>query len=212
MNNNEKKDLPGAVALTGIKIPLDMGRNAEERLVNFHEWKEDVEDRMAVAGIDNDEKKTTIALMWGGRDAKTFAVEKAGVQLKTVGHVNADSWMEAMKKIEDTMEAEINESFAMFKFRQQGQDQQGIETWHKKLKSVVKTLRLGHCTCGHGYSEERAIRDVMVELTTDSKLRKDGLSKDLSLDALMKEGIANELARSREATVEGSDVHGSRGR
>ena len=47
---NTTNDLPGAVAITGIKIPLDMGRDAEERLVNFHEWKEDVADRMTVAG------------------------------------------------------------------------------------------------------------------------------------------------------------------
>ena len=58
-------DLPGAVALTGIKIPLDMGQDAEERLVNFHEWKEDVNDRLTVAGITDDARKTTITLMWG---------------------------------------------------------------------------------------------------------------------------------------------------
>ena len=34
------QDTAGAVALTNIKVPLDMGGSAEERLVNFHEWKE----------------------------------------------------------------------------------------------------------------------------------------------------------------------------
>ena len=104
------------------------------------------------------------------------------------------------------METDINEAFAMFKFRQYAQDQQSIDTWYKKLKRVVKTLRLGNCTCGGGYSEERAIRDIMVELTNDSKLRKDGLSKDLSLTEVLKEGEANELARRRAATVEGKKV------
>ena len=46
----------------------------------------------------------------------------------------------------------------------------------------------------------------MVELTNDSKLRKDALSKDLSLEELLKEGEANELARSRAATVENKQV------
>ena len=46
----------------------------------------------------------------------------------------------------------------------------------------------------------------MVELTNDTKLRKDALSKDLFLAALLKEGEANELARSRAATVEGKNV------
>ena len=45
-----QKDLPGAVAMTGIKVPLDMNCSAEERLVNFHEWKEEVDEKMAVAG------------------------------------------------------------------------------------------------------------------------------------------------------------------
>ena len=94
----------------------------------------------------------------------------------------------------------------MFKFRQCAQDQQSIDTWYKKLKRMVKTVRLGKCTCGLGYSEERAIRDVKVELTNDSKLRTDGLSKDLSLTEVLKEGEANELARRRAATVEGKKV------
>ena len=69
----------GAVALTGIKVPLDMGRDAEERLVNFHFWKEEVADRLDVAGVTDEKRKTTIALMWGGRDIKGYAADKAGV-------------------------------------------------------------------------------------------------------------------------------------
>ena len=110
-------ELPGAVAITGIKVPLDMGRDAEERLINFHESKEDVADRMTVAGIMNEQRKTTIALMWGGRNLKDFAVDKAQVVLTETGDAPADSWTSAAKKIEETMEGEINEAFAMFKFR-----------------------------------------------------------------------------------------------
>ena len=127
--------------------------------------------------------------------------------MKAIGATPADEWAEALKKIETTMEGDINEAFAMFKFRQGAQQQQSIEVWYKKLRSAVKTLRLKECTCGHGYSEERAIRDIMVELTNNTKLRKDALSKDLSLAALLKEGEANELARSRTATVEGKNVN-----
>ncbi len=119
-------ELPGAVAITGIKVPLDMGRDAEERLINFHEWKEDVADRMTVAGIVNEQRKTTIALMWGGRDLKDFAVDKAKVVLTTSTDTPADTWTSALKKIEETMEGEINEAFAMFKFRQRAQENQSI--------------------------------------------------------------------------------------
>ena len=45
----------------------------------------------------------------------------------------------------------------------------------------------------------------MVELTTDTKLRKEALSKDLTLDDLIWEGEANELARSRNMVLEGGD-------
>ena len=201
------QDTAGAVALTNIKLPLDMGDSAEERLVNFHEWKEEIMDKLTVAGVLDGKRQTTIALMWGGRDIKTFATEKAGVVIREAPNVPADTWDEAVKKIEKTMEEEINESFAMYKFRQLAQNQRNITNWHKQLKSSVKTLRLNSCTCGNGYSEERAIRDIMVELTTDSKLRKDGLSKDLKLDELLKEGEANELARARSATVENKSVN-----
>ena len=171
------QDTAGAVALTNIKVPLDMGDSAEERLVNFHEWKEEIQDKLTVAGVLDGKRQTTIALMWGGRDLKIFAIEKAGVvtqEFETAGVVTAaDTWKEAITKIEKTMEEGINEAFAMYKFRQLAQGQRNITKWHKQLKSSVKTLRLSSCTCGHGYSEERAIRDIMVELTTDSKLRKD---------------------------------------
>ena len=204
------QDTAGAVALTNIKVPLDMGDSAEERLVNFHEWKEEVHDKLTVAAVDDGKRQTTIALMWGGRDLKTFATEKAGVitrESETAGVVTpADTWEEAITKIETAMEEGINEAFAMYKFRQLAQGQRNIIKWHKQLKSSVKTLRLSQCTCGNGYSEERAIRDIMVELTTDGKLRKDALSKDLKLDELLKEGEANELARARSATVESKSV------
>ena len=137
---------------------------------------------------------------------KEFAVERAKVILQPTDDTPADGWSEAIKKIEETMAEEINEAFAMLKFRQCAQDQQSIDKWYKQLKSAVKTLRLGRCTCGGGYNEERAIRDIMVELTNDTKLRKDGLSKDLSLKELLKEGEANELARRRAAAVEGKSV------
>ena len=199
-------ELPGAVAITGIKVPLDMGRDAEERLINFHEWKEDVADRMTVAGIVNEQRKMTIAMMWGGRDLKEYAVDKAKVVVTPDYGTPADTWTNALKKIEETMEGEINEAFAMFKFRQRAQENQSIEAWYKRLRSAVKTLRLQKCTCGHGYSEERAIRDIMVEMTNDSKLRKDALTKDYSLADLLKDGEANELARKRAASVEGKKV------
>ena len=51
------------------------------------------------------------------------------------------------------------------------------------------------------------MRDVIVQLTKDGKLRKDALTKDYELKALLNEGEANELARSRAATVEQKSVH-----
>ena len=78
------QDTAGAVALTNMKVPLDMGDSAEERLVNFHEWKEEIHDKLTVAGITDETRQTTIALLWGGRDLKTFAVEKAGVTTHTI--------------------------------------------------------------------------------------------------------------------------------
>ena len=140
----------GSVALTDIKIPMDMGEDAEERLVNFHEWKEEVADKMDVAGVKNEKRRTTIALLWGGRDIKKFAIDKANVNLHDTTNVPADGWEEATTKIETAMSADINETFAMFKFRQCSQDQQSIDTWDKKLRMVVKTLGLDKCTCGHG--------------------------------------------------------------
>ena len=70
---------------------------------------------------------------------------------------------------------------------------------------MVRTLRLGRCTCGDGYIEDRTIPDIM---TNDGTLRKDCLSKDLSLTEVLEEGEANDMTQSRTATVEGkSSIH-----
>ena len=119
-------DTAGAVALTNIKVPLDMGDSAEERLVNFHEWKEEVHDKLTVAGVTDETRQTTIALMWGGRDLKTYATEKAGVVTRGTEDVAADTWPQAVAKIEKVMEEGINEAFAMYKFRQLAQGQRSI--------------------------------------------------------------------------------------
>ena len=206
-SNPTTNDAMGAVALTNIKVTLTMGDSAEERLTNFNEWKEEVNEKLTVAGITDTKRQTTIALMWGGKEIKEYAIEKAGVVMHANATTPADTWEDAVKKIETKMEEGINQAFAMFKFRQNEQGQRGINAWYKQLKTNVKTLRLKQCTCGLGYSEERAIRDVIVALTTDAKLRKDALTKDLSLADLIREGEANELARSRAATVEKKSVH-----
>ena len=120
------RDAAANVALTSIKVPLDMGDSAEERLVNFYEWIEEVKDKMTVADVTDQKRQTTIALMWGGKDVKDFAVEKAGVQLHDDNsgetQIQADTWDSAVTKIKTVMEEGINEAFAMFKF---GQLEQG---------------------------------------------------------------------------------------
>ena len=116
--NNNSQDAAANVALTSIQVPLDMGENAEEQLVNYHEWIKEVNDKMKVANVTDTKRQTTIALMWGGKDVKEFAEEKADVILEDDDSGNepivADTWEEAAKKIKTAMEEEINESFATF--------------------------------------------------------------------------------------------------
>ena len=69
----------GAVALADVKVPMKMGDNAEERLINFHQWKEEVNDKLDVTGITDEKRRLTIAILWGGQDIKEYARDKAGV-------------------------------------------------------------------------------------------------------------------------------------
>ena len=92
VNHTTPADTMGAVALTNIKVPMSMGDSAEELLTNFHEWKEEVMDKLTVAGITDQQRRTTIALMWGGRELKEYAIEKAGVVMHSAGTTNADTW------------------------------------------------------------------------------------------------------------------------
>ena len=118
-----------------------MGDSAEERLINFHEWKEEVNNKLNVAEVTNQQRRTTIALMWGGKEIKDFAVEQAGVVLKANETTPADDWDNAITKIEKKMEEGINEAFAMFKFHRSEQGHRSIYEWYKQLKASVKTLR-----------------------------------------------------------------------
>ena len=45
------RDAAANAALTSIKVPLDMGDNAEERFVNFHDWIEEVKEKMTLADV-----------------------------------------------------------------------------------------------------------------------------------------------------------------
>ena len=90
-NNATPNDRMGAVALTNIKVSLSMGDSAEERLTNFNDWKEEVMDKLTVAGITDQKRQTTIALMWGGREIKEYAIEKAGVVMHDDGTTPADA-------------------------------------------------------------------------------------------------------------------------
>ena len=79
--------------------------------------------------------------MWGGKEIKEYAIDKAGVVMHDQGTILADTWSAAVKKIEEKLEEGINESFAMYKFQHNEQGQRGINAWHKQLKTHVKTLR-----------------------------------------------------------------------
>ena len=57
---NSTRDAAANVALTSIKMPLDMGDNAEELLVNFHEWTEEVKDKMTVANVGDMKLQTCL--------------------------------------------------------------------------------------------------------------------------------------------------------
>ena len=122
--NNRQRDstssVTGGASLTNIVVRMDMGESAEERLVNFVEWCDEIDDKLAVANVKDDKVKTRVALMWGGHGIKENAVDRAGVKLKaTTGEnpVQAHTWEQAKKLIQTKMESGLNEAFAMSKFR-----------------------------------------------------------------------------------------------
>ena len=66
-------------------------------------------DKLTVAGVTDEKRRTKIALLWGGKEIKDYAIETAGVNLGDNGTVQADGWTDATKKIEMKMEEGINE-------------------------------------------------------------------------------------------------------
>ena len=80
-----------------------MGDNTEERLVKFHQWIEEVNDKMRVANVSDEKLQTTIALMWGGKDIKEYASNKAGVILHDddtgTEAIHSDTWTAVAAKI-----------------------------------------------------------------------------------------------------------------
>ena len=95
-----------------------MGESSEERLMNFLEWKDEVDERLTVAGVADEQAKVRVALMWRGKEIKEYATQRAGMRLKKVGNNEAHKWEDAMKLIQTKMEAGLNQAFAMSKFRQ----------------------------------------------------------------------------------------------
>ena len=172
-----KNDLPGAIALTEVHFSFDMKQDPEERLISFIEWQDGVTDRLIVTGLYSNIHSTLITLLWGGKQLKDYATEKALVNTDITGNNEVDTWENASRKIERAMMKDINTAFAMFQLRQCVQGERSFSKWYRKLKSLTKTLCIDDCTCGGGYSKERIIRDLIVELTADSALREEALRK-----------------------------------
>ena len=94
------------------------------------------------------------------------------------------------KKMRDHIEKDVNLAFAMDQFQKQVQGNKSLVEWEQELRRMVRICKLQKCSCtvdytapeaartarkcccgGNRYTEDVAIRDRIVQATSNPKLR-----------------------------------------
>ena len=105
-----------------------------------------------------------------------------------VGKVEEDDSFEvALRKVEKGITGQTNQAVSRHKlFTKMDQDEKWFPVWYPTIRE--QALRCNF----EDYNADMATRDAILFQTSDTKLQRDILSKDLDMDATVKAGLALE--------------------
>ena len=180
-------------ALATAGTPCDLGNDPSKYLEKFEDWYEHTSLLADAIGITSDEQKLRLMLLWGGKD---FRKTVKDAQVATTGE-NKDTLDQALVKIRARYGSHVNLTMVVHKLMHV---QQGSKTF-TQFRREVEELAVQCQFEQNPYTKERAIKDAIIFRTSDKKLRKEALAKDVDLAALTKAALGYEQSRKSYGTM-----------
>ena len=174
--------IDAALATAGKKC--DLGNDPAKYLERFEEWYEHTSLLADAIGIKDSAQKLRLMLLWGGQDFRK-TVKEAHVILEGDGKDTLD---QAIEKIRTQCSCHVNSTMAMYKLMHV---QQGTKTFTQFAREVEELAT--QCQFDTvPYTKERPMKDAIIFSTSDDKLRKEDLAKDVDLTTLTKTALGYE--------------------
>ena len=182
--------------------PLKLSKigDPEQTLLDWKEYVKTFKRFMEVTKIDGDHTEEHVDCV-GCKTAKNIILMVGQKELETlwdhVGNVNdGDSFEEALRKIEVGITGQTNQAISRHKlFTRMGQGEKDFAVWYPLIKE--QALRCNFTD----YNAETAARDAILFQTSNKKLQRDILSKDLDFQATIKAGLALEQSKAKQESL-----------
>ena len=171
---------------------------------DFKKYVENFQEFLVVTKAGGNHSDNHVAPCEGCKISKSCLRLMGGEEMKMlfehVGHIEeADTFSQALTKIEIGIKRQTNQSTARFKlFQQSPQAGATFGGWCYKLKEQADRIDWAN------YDAKTAARDAILYQTDDKKLQKKILTEDLSYDDSVKFGLAMEQNTKKVDNIRGA--------
>jgi hypothetical protein len=136
-------------------------------------------------------------LLWGGKDFRKMAKD---AEVITTGDA-VDTLAQALTKIRTQCGGHVNLTMAMYKLMHIKQGTKSFTQFKREVEELAVQCQFET----NPYTKSRAIKDAIIYGTSDEKLQKEALAKDVDLAALTKAGLGYEQARKSHGAMKSSE-------
>ena len=178
--------------------PCNLGTDPSKHNEKFEDWYDHTSLLADSIGIKNKKQKLSLILLWGGRDFRKHAKD-AGVitAAEATEEAPADDLDGAITKIRKHFGDNVNLSMAMFKLMHAKQGTKSVTEFLTEIDELATQCQFVE----HPYDKDRAMKDAYIFGTSDDKLRKDALAKDLDYKTLRTTALGYEQSRNASGQI-----------
>ena len=176
----------------------NLGNDPSKYSEKFEDWYDHTSLLADSIGVKNEKQKLSLILLWGGRDFRKHCKD-AGVITATEATEEApvDDLNGAIEKIRKHFSDSVNLSMAMFKLMHVKQGTKSVIEFLTEIDELATQCQF----VKNPYTKERAMKDAYIFGTSDDKLRKDALAKDLDFKTLKTTALGYEQSRNASGQI-----------
>ena len=174
-------------ALATAGKSCELGPDPSKYLEKFEDWYEHTSLLAQAIGVKDDGQKLRLMLLWGDKDFRKMAKD---ANVITTGDA-VDTLDQALTKIRTQCGGHVNLTMAMYKLMHIKQGTKSFTQFKREVEELAVQCQFET----NPYTKSRAIKDAMIYGTSDEKLQKEALAKDVDRATLTKAGLGYEQAR-----------------